>query len=79
MDFTDTVQVSQYLLAHPDRMDLDSVDDALLLVGTAEWSWDAPVSTETIDAMPDQIVRRVLERLRNLFAEPGEPEQKKGG
>lgn len=76
-DLADPEQLKAALLNNASLFDLNAVDDGYLLHGTKAWSWPEPVSREAIDALPDALVEKVLERMRALYAEPGEEAQKK--
>ena len=69
MDLTDAEAVKTYIMAHPERWDLDAVDDSFLLHGIQAWSWPGPVTAEALDALPAALVDAILARLRVLYAE----------
>ena len=72
VDFTDGEAVKLYITRHPEAIDLDALDDAHLLYGTAAWSFGDEITTATIDDLPDQYVSRVVSRMRELYAEADE-------
>lgn len=77
VDFTVPEQLRQYILAHPDGVNVNAVDDAYLLHGTVAWSFDAPVTMESIDALPDSCTHAVLSRMAELYGELAEETLKK--
>ena len=69
LDLSDPEAVKAYIMAHPERWDLDAVDDAFLLQGIAAWSWPGPVTRDAIDELPAASVDIILARLRAFYAE----------
>ena len=65
------------LIAQAGNFDLNLVDDGYLVHGTKDWSWPEPVTAAFIDTLPDPWVDKVLARMRVLYAETTEEEQKK--
>jgi len=77
IDFSDPDEVRKFAMANISDVDLDSTDDAILLHGTAGWSFGSEISTENIDSMPDHYTQVVLDRLSDLYRERTEEEEKK--
>ena len=77
IDFTDIVQVKKAALSSPETFNLDAIDDAYLLHGTKAYSYGDQVTIEMIDNLSDEIVQRVLPRMRTLYAAITEEEAKK--
>ena len=71
-DLSDPDTLKAYIMAHPDRWDLDAVDDAYLLEGISAWNWPGLITLEAIDAKPAGTMETVLARMRALYAEPDE-------
>lgn len=65
-------------MAHPERLDLNRVDDAYLLYGIKAWSGGDTITLEELDDLPDSVVSKVVVRLTELYSEPTEEESKKG-
>lgn len=76
IDPADTEAVRAHMAEHIAEIDLDAADDAMLLYGTVAWSYPEPVSRAAIDALPDRVTGLVLVRMRELYSEPTEAEQK---
>jgi hypothetical protein len=64
-------------MSHPERLELNRVDDAYLLLGTKAYSFSDEISLDVIDNLPDSVVSLVVARLTELYAEPSEEEAKK--
>ena len=64
------------VLAHPDQLDLDAVDDAFLIHGTKACSFGKQVTRAMLDALPEGVVQPVLHRLQELYAEVNEEARK---
>jgi len=77
IDFSNPDAFRLAAMAHPERLDLNRVDDAYLLLGTYAYSFSNEVSLEVIDNLPDTIVSKVVARLTALYTEPSEEEAKK--
>ena len=69
LDLSDAEGIRAYIMAHPEKWDLNTVDDAFLLHGVIAWSWPEPITAEALDALPDAWVESVLIRLRALYTE----------
>ena len=69
IDLEDPEAIKAYIMAHPERWNLDAVDDSFLLHGIQAWSWPGPVTAEALDALPAASVDAILARLRVLYAE----------
>lgn len=69
VDLTDPEAVKAMVMAHPERWDLDAVDDAFLLHGIVAWSWAGSLDIEALDSLPAADVEIILVRLRELYAE----------
>ena len=70
IDLADPEAIKAHIMAHPEKWDLDAVDDAYLVQGITTWSWDRPaVDIDTLDSLPADALERVLVRLRILYAE----------
>ncbi len=69
LDLSDPEAVRTYIMAHPEKWDLNTVDDAFLLHGITAWSWPEPITAEALDSLPDAWVESVLIRLRALYTE----------
>lgn len=78
IDFSNPDAFKLAAMSHPERLDLNRVDDAYLLLGTKAYSFSDEISIEVIDNLPDEIVARVVARLTELYSEPSEDEAKKG-
>lgn len=76
MDFSDQNAMQQLLMAHLDQVDTDSVDDAYLLVGTRAYSFGEEVTLEAIDGLPDRYIQPVLARMRELYGQDMEENQR---
>lgn len=63
------------LLEHPEAIDVNAVDDAMLLIGTVAYSYADQVSLEVMDQLPDEITNLVLARLHELYADLAKAEQ----
>ena len=59
-------------MANMEHWDLDSVDDAYLIEGTYAWSMTPPITSSIIDSLPDEVVNKVLVRMREIYAEAQE-------
>ena len=76
VDLSDPEAFKKVVMANPGALDLDTIDDAYLLHGTASWSYPEPVSLEAIDKLPEKDVTVVLARMRELYAEVTEDARK---
>lgn len=72
IDLGDRQMLRKRILAHPESWDLDAIDDAFLINGTVSWSFQKPITLETINDLPDKYVKPVLERMTALYTEPME-------
>ena len=77
VDLTDADSMKRAVLGQADQIDLNTVDDAYLLYGTKAYSYGA-VELSIIDTLPDIVVAKVLDRMRELYAAPTKAESKKG-
>ena len=71
-DLSDAEGLKRLILAHPEKINLEAINDAFLLYGSMAWSYPGAITLETIDALPDSTVNLVLERVKVLYAEPTE-------
>ena len=69
IDLADPGAIKAHIMAHPEKWDLDAVDDAFLLQGIQAWSWPEPVTPEALDALPAASLEPVLARMQALYAE----------
>jgi hypothetical protein len=69
VDPMDVEGAQQWLMKNPSYLDINKKDDALLVVGTIDWSWEEPVSIDFIDSLPESYTSQVLVVLDKLFAE----------
>lgn len=76
VDLSNPEEVQKAVLASPDKWDLDAVDDAYLLEGSAAYSFGDKVNMEAIDALPADVIDKVLARMRELYAEMPEAKRK---
>ena len=76
VDLSDPEAFKKVVMANPGALDLDAIDDAYLLYGTASWSYPEPISPEAIDKLPEKDVVIVLTRMRELYAEVTEETRK---
>ncbi len=72
MDIDDPEAIKSMLAEHPDLIDLDALEDAWLLHGTAKTSLVKKPTPEALDALDDRYVSRVLDRMRELYSPPDE-------
>ena len=72
----DAEALQAVVLAHPDQIDLDAVDDAFLIHGTKACSFGKQVTRVMLDGLPEGLVQPVLDRLRELYAETTEEARK---
>lgn len=77
IDMADPDALRRYAMAHPERLEVGKVEDAYLLYGTLSYSFGDEISTEFIDNLPEKYVNPVLERMKELYAEPSEEDSKK--
>lgn len=77
IDLNDPDAFRKLAMAHPERLNLASLDDAYLLHGTKAYSFGDVISLEIIDNLPESVVQPVLARMQVLYAEPSEEDQKK--
>ena len=56
----------QNLTPREDRANPDE-DDMMLVVGTIAWSWDEPVTLESVYERDEAATEIVLERMKNLY------------
>ena len=76
INIEDPGDVEAHLRSHPEAFDLDAVDDAYLLHGTAAYSYGDKPDLAVIDGLPDRRVAEVLARLRTLYADIPEAQAK---
>lgn len=69
VDLADAEAIRQAVMAHPDKVDLDVVDDAYLLHGTVAFSYAVQVTAEAIDGVAEEEVEIVLARMREFYQE----------
>jgi len=67
VDLEDPAAIRTLVLANPDLLDLDHIDDAFLVYGTHAWSFDREVSLTNIDQLDDKYTAKVLERMHELY------------
>ena len=60
--------VKEQILAHPETLDINAVDDAMLLIGSVAYSYGPMIDLATIDALPETVTQLVLTRLQELYA-----------
>lgn len=56
------------ILEHPEALDLNAIDDAMLLVGSVAYSYGPTIDIATIDNLPEAVTQPVLDRLHQLYA-----------
>ena len=76
-DISNRDALTAEVMAQASNFDLNMVDDGYLVHGTKAWSWERPVDIAFIDSLPDEWVGKVLDRMRVVYAEPTEEDQKK--
>lgn len=79
IDMQNEDALQKLMMQHPERWDLEAVDDAYLLYGSLSSSLLKDVSLEAIDQLPDKYVEPVLARMRELYAQPSEEQLKNSG
>ena len=60
--------VKERILEHPETIDVNAVDDAMLLVGSVAYSYGPTIDIATIDNLPEAVTQPVLDRLHELYA-----------
>lgn len=69
IDLTNPEELKTYVLSHPDKWNLDAIDDAYLLHGTIAFSFGDKIALEIIDRIDDKIVSEILARMKELYIE----------
>ena len=70
-DLSDPAALQGAITAHPDKWDINAVDDAYLQHGTHATSYEGP-----FDSLPDAVTEQVLRRMRELYQEQPEAARK---
>jgi len=71
-DLADPAALQAAIASHPDRWNVNAVDDAYLIYGTHANSFEG----QAMDDLPDRVTETVLARMRILYTEAGETARK---
>ena len=76
IDLSNPEELKAYVMSHPDKWNLDAIDDCYLLHGTVAFSFGDKITREAIDQIEDKITSKVLARMKELYQEMPEEVRK---
>lgn len=77
LDGTDAEALKRAALSDISKVNLTPLEDAWLVEGTVAYSYGEKVTLDAIDALPDEAVQKVLDRMTALYGGVGLPEEQR--